>query len=167
MTPSKRAGVLRSYATACALLDAFLDADKMLSILPYAPVLCVRHVVSAGYIIYKIHNSSFRSIVSDISDSDSTGDLLLSKAQTLLKRMSVIENDVAIRCANILQDIWSHRGDDGGLDKNQVPALALRSRLSRSLTNDALIKWRTIFTKSHGDPCKFLSSFLRSPILIC
>lgn len=139
MTPSKRAGVLRSYSSACTVITNLIQADNNMSLLPCAPIICVRHLMTAGYIIYKILNSSFRVLV-----DQATGSALMSDAQIALRRMSTAENDLPVRAANILQDVWAHKDDEPG-EKIREPGLALRSRLGCSMISDCAWRWRTYY----------------------
>lgn len=136
MTDFKKSGILRSYATSSKLITSFSSLDPSTSVLHYATIPFARSTFNAGYIIFKILNSSFSRFV----DFDA-GVALVEATQFALRRFSAAENDLAIRAANILSDIWMHRDDDPG-EKATEPVLGLRSHLTAGMTYDAAFRWR-------------------------
>jgi hypothetical protein len=151
MTDAMKSGILRSYSTACAVIASFSSSSPSNSLLEYAPITFPRVTFNAAYIIFKILNSSFSRFI-----DFEAGASLYQAAKFALKRLSVVENDLAGRAANLLVDIWAHRDDDPE-EKLREPVLNLTSHLTASLTYDAAFRWRRQCARFVGKPGETIS----------
>lgn len=129
-------GIIRSYAAASALIVEILSADASYGILAFAPIIFPRMMWTAAYLILKVLNSSCSQHV----DCES-GASLFHSIVAAIRRCSVEENDLAIRGANILADVWYRRSEIIE-DRSKEPELVTRSRLGASLMFDCLWRWK-------------------------
>lgn len=129
-------GIIRSYAAASALITEILAADASYGVLSFAPIIYPRMMWTAAYLILKVLNSSYSQHV----DCES-GASLFHTAAAAIRRCSVEENDLAIRGANILADVWYRRCEIIE-DRTKEPELVTRSRLGASLMFDCLWRWK-------------------------
>lgn len=151
MNDDKRAGILRSYHAACTTVSDFLSLDDTYGLLRYSPTVLVRIIFNAGFVIFKILNS----LLSQFINYDE-GVRLFHMAQVVLRRMSVIENDLAIRGSNVLAGIWESKNDDP-TEVTQDPSLTMTSHLTACLTYDASWRWnihRLKVNETNGVPSK-------------
>jgi hypothetical protein len=91
---------------------------------------------TAAYLILKVLNSSFSQHV-----DGEAGATLFHSIVAAIRRCSVEENDLAIRGANILADVW-YRRDEIIEDRTKEPVLVTRSRMGASLMFDCLWRWK-------------------------
>jgi hypothetical protein len=127
---------MRSYAAASAVINEILSADTSYGALAYGPIMYPRVMWTAAYLILKVLNSSFSQHV----DCEA-GATLFHSIVAAIRRCSVEENDLAIRGANILADVWYRRSEIIE-DTTKEPVLVTRSRLGASLMFDCLWRWK-------------------------
>jgi len=129
-------GIIRSYAAASALMTEILAVDASYGVLSFVPIIFPRMMWTAAYLILKVLNSSYSEHV----DCES-GASLFHSIVAAIRRCSVEENDLAIRGANILADVW-YRRNEIIKDRTKEPELVTRSRLGASLMFDCLWRWK-------------------------
>lgn len=129
-------GMIRSYAAVSALVTEILSADASYGVLAYGPILYLRMMWTAAYLIFRVLNSSLSQHV----DCE-TGASLFHSLVAAIRRCSVEENDLAIRGANVLADVW-YRRNEFIEDRAKEPVLVTRSRLGANLMFDCLWRWK-------------------------
>lgn len=129
-------GIVGSYAAASALISEILTADASYGVLAFAPIMYSRMMWTAAYLILKVLNSSCSQYV----DCEA-GASLFHSIVAAIRRCSVEENDLAIRGANILADVW-YRRNEIIVNRDIEPELVTRSRLGASLMFDCLWRWK-------------------------
>jgi hypothetical protein len=117
-------------------MTEILAADASYGVLSFAPIMLPRMMWTAAYLVLKVLNSSYSQHV----DCES-GASLFHSIVAAIRRCSVEENDLAIRGANILADVWYHRNEIIK-DRSKEPELVTRSRLGASLMYDCLWRWK-------------------------
>jgi hypothetical protein len=128
----KRVGIMKAYATATTLVSKVIAADTSLNILAYSPIPILRMLFTAASVIFKVLASNYSQYV----DYDS-GTVFFNSAISALRRCSVEENDMAIRAADILAQLWKLDGKT-----QEEPNLVIQSRLGASLMFDCLWRWK-------------------------
>ena len=119
----------------------------------YATNYILQMVVAAGFTLLKLLNSVFASHV----DLD-YGKILFSRCIWLIRSISVTNNDLPSRLAEVLAQLWKsggagsrvvQRGNDIGDSSLQ---LKVRCRASMSLVYDSVWRWREEFqAKGRGN----------------
>ncbi|KAH8660473.1 hypothetical protein BX600DRAFT_514078 [Xylariales sp. PMI_506] len=129
------------YSISCDLLETGSRLDRDQDLGDYATQFQVRLISLAAICILRVHRSIVRAHV-DIEQ----GEDMFFEAIRLLKKHSIQNNDLEIRLATILTQLWSStrvfKFKDGTVDGLQ---LLLRGRLSMSVMFDCLWWWRTEF----------------------
>lgn len=105
-------------------------------------------MLAAGFALLKLHNSFLQQVGLDSEKEKARN--LFSKTIWALRSMSVQENDLAQRLAEVLAQVW--RGSRAAAEKNGMdvaPAyiddsmqLKVRCRMSVSLVYDSVWRWR-------------------------
>jgi hypothetical protein len=135
-SPAREKGIIGSYAAASVLINEILAADASYGVLAFTPIIYPRIMWTTAYLILKVLNSSYSQYV----DCEA-GATLFHSIVAAIRRCSVEENDLAIRGANILADVWYRRSEIIE-NQNVEPELVTRSRLGASLMFDCLWRWK-------------------------
>ncbi len=143
-SPARTMGIIRSYAAASELITEILAADVSYGVLAFAPIMFPRMMWTSAYLILRVLNSSCSQHV----DCES-GASLFHSIVAAVRRCTVEENDLAIRGANILADVWYRRNEI--IENRSIePELVTRSRLGGSLMFDCLWRWKEKCLKSES-----------------
>ncbi|KAL9627961.1 MAG: hypothetical protein Q9164_007437 [Protoblastenia rupestris] len=105
-------------------------------------------MLAAGFALLKLHNNFLQQVGLDAEKEKARN--LFSKTIWALRSMSVQENDLAQRLAEVLAQVW--RGSRAAAEKNGMDAapayidnsmqLKVRCRMSVSLVYDSVWRWR-------------------------
>ena len=105
-------------------------------------------MLAAGFALLKLHNNFLQQV--DLDTDKERARNLFSKTIWALRSMSVQENDLAQRLAEVLAQVW--RGSRAAAEKNGMDAapayidnsmqLKVRCRMSVSLVYDSVWRWR-------------------------
>jgi hypothetical protein len=105
-------------------------------------------MLAAGFALLKLHNNFLQQVGLDAEKEKAK--TLFSKTIWALRSMSVQENDLAQRLAEVLAQVW--KGSRAAAEKNGVDAqaayvddgmqLKVRCRMSVSLVYDSVWRWR-------------------------
>lgn len=157
--PSYRADLLElyhatiSYLDACLGLDTCSDSGFLVEsghggrpLLVHGTNYIFQMMLAAGFALMKLQSSFMEQVRLDATNSQN----LFSKALSALRSMSVQENDLAQRLAEVLAQVW--KGSRAGAGKNGFDAAAagsdesmqlkVRCRMSVSLVYDSVWRWR-------------------------
>jgi hypothetical protein len=132
--------ILLLYLTATSFVQLTLDVERdMQGFVQYCPYATVQVFISATFVLLKIlRNDYFASIV-----DAAPGRKLFCVAVSVIRTLSITENDLPCRFANVLHflasDVPSHVIAGYGKDGLR---LAIRSRDSMSVVFDSLWRWR-------------------------
>ena len=138
LTEERKAGVLKLYKTASTTItktiSGFSDSNWF-DVLAHAPQHMFRVLFSAAATLLKILNSSYSSYV----DYD-TGKLLFDSAKFAIRRLSVQENDLTSRGAQLLHFFWDL--SQASQTRDEPPDLIIKSRLGASIMYDCILRWK-------------------------
>ncbi|ERF76850.1 hypothetical protein EPUS_07640 [Endocarpon pusillum Z07020] len=105
-------------------------------------------MLAAGFALLKLHNNFLQQVGLDSEQEKARN--LFNKTIWALRSMSVQENDLAQRLAEVLAQVW--RGSRAAAEKNGIGAapayidnsmqLKVRCRMSVSLVYDSVWRWR-------------------------
>lgn len=134
----RQRGLLKSYATAVALINMTENAMHKSGFMIYSPTHFGHMLLTAGTIVLKILHSSFSSYVDFTS-----GKRAFNSAVTLLRRSSIEDNDLPGRSSKILAQLWSIcESAPSRSELGREPSLQLKTRFNASVMHDALWIWR-------------------------
>lgn len=116
---------------------------------PFATNYIMQMILAAGFTLLKLLNSFFAIQVDTV-----TGRTIFLQTVSALRSISVVQNDLPQRLAEVLAQLWQASGagdqrlfDDQG-DKRQVDSslqLKVRCRMSMSLVFDSVWRWKEQF----------------------
>ena len=142
-----------------AFLESALAVETAGGIIAaYAPNYILQMVVASGFTLLKLLNSFFASNV-DLE----YGKGLFSRCIWLIRSISVANNDLPSRLAEVLAQLWKSGGGGSKLSprSNDVMdstlQLKVKCRMSMSLVYDSVWRWREEFqAKGRGNlECKY------------
>lgn len=119
-------------------------ADMNLNFIKYAPSYFTQLLVLGAILVMKIVNSSYSRYV-DVQGGKRTFNTVLA----MLRRCSVIDNDLNGRVSKILAQLWSAHQSIAAI-REQEPRLTIKSRFSASVLHDSLWLWRDRFGDQEG-----------------
>ena len=157
--PSYRTDLLKLYNATTSFLEACLQMEQSpstgadhnnaptgLFALVHGTNYIFQMMLAAGFALLKLHNTFLQQIGLDADKAKS----LFSKTIWALRSMSVEENDLAQRLAEVLAQVW--KGSRAAAEKNGSDAspsfidnsmqLKVRCRMSVSLVYDSVWRWR-------------------------
>lgn len=119
----------------------------------YATNYILQMIVAAGFTLLKLLNSTFAGHV----DLD-YGKTLFSRCIWLIRSISVTNNDLPSRLAEVLAQLWKYGGGgskmiqrSNGVGDSSLQ-LKVRCRMSMSLVYDSVLRWREEFqAKGRGN----------------
>jgi len=129
----------------------------------YAPNYILQMIVAAGFTLLKLLNSFFANNV-DLE----YGKALFSRCIWQIRSISVANNDLPSRLAEVLAQLWKSGGGGSKLPQqsNDVTdsslRLKVRCRMSMSLVYDSVWRWREEFqAKGRGNlECEYIHTLL-------
>jgi hypothetical protein len=164
--PSYRTDLLKLYNATTSFLEACLGLGNQSdpagsSPLIYGSNYIFQMMLAAGFGLMKLQSSFIQQVE---LDSESTKNLF-SKTIWALRSMSVQENDLSQRLAEVLAQVW--KGSRAGAGKNGFDTpqayidnnmqLKVRCRMSVSLVYDSVWRWREeAHRKGISLECEFL-----------
>ena len=117
---------------------------------PFATNYIMQIVLAAGFTLLKLLNSFFASQVDTV-----TGRTIFLQTVTALRNISVVQNDLPQRLAEVLAQLWQASGaggqrmfDDATGNKRDIDSslqLRVRCRMSMSLVYDSVWRWKEQF----------------------
>ncbi|EXJ76876.1 hypothetical protein A1O3_10521 [Capronia epimyces CBS 606.96] len=165
--PSYRADMLKLYHATTEFLETCLSLESSLSVnLPssYQHGLSLSHatnyifhmMLAAGFSLLKLMHNFLSEHELDINGASG----LLSRTVWALRSMSVAENDLAERLAEVLAQVWKsgkvrvepNRINIGEGDIDDSLQLKVKCRMSMSLVFDSVWRWRRNFHFKGGKP---------------
>ncbi|PSK60353.1 fungal Zn(2)-Cys(6) binuclear cluster domain-containing protein 12 [Elsinoe australis] len=161
--PTYRNDLSQLYVAATTFLKTFLglpsdielkpvDANPDLSdppASPFATNYIMQMVLAAGFTLMKLLNSFFASQVDTVS-----GRTIFLQTVSALRSISVVQNDLPQRLAEVLAQLWQASGaggqrlfDDNGSkpDIDDSLQIKVRCRMSMSLVYDSIWRWKERF----------------------
>ncbi|KAF2120216.1 hypothetical protein BDV96DRAFT_486361 [Lophiotrema nucula] len=134
--------ILMLYFTALTLIQHTLSTDQnSQKIVPYIPFPSYQILVAASFIVLKVLKNDYFSSFTDTE----TGRTLFNASVTSMRRISIANNDLPGRLADVLSFLWADMTclvsgtGKGGLQ------LRIKSRMSMSVVYDSLWRWREQF----------------------
>jgi hypothetical protein len=148
------------YESCRALLEMIVRLDSSDGgILAYCSSYIVQMIEATSFTLLRLLNSSFGKHI----DEDA-GKKLFNTAVTFIKKLSVSNNDLPGRLAEVLAQLW--RGTSSPISPHQDDeragefSLEISTRMSMSIIYDSLLKWRREFvvrrTGAQNSKCPFL-----------
>lgn len=127
--------------TAVGTINEVCDLDKSFGIALACPDFVYRGTQLAAGTVLRLLKTYPDKIGLLEKDTKSA----LFSAINLVKSISVVNNDVPGKVAEILSQLWSHPKVYQGVDGNRVYPLQIRNRLSMNVVFDCLHWWRKLF----------------------
>jgi len=165
--PSYRADMLKLYYATTDYLETCLSLESSISVnLPsnYSHGLSLSHatnyifhmMLAAGFSLLKLMHNFLGEHELDIKGASE----LLSRTVWALRSMSVVENDLAERLAEVLAQVWKsgrvraepNNNSIGEGDVDDSLQLKVKCRMSMSLVFDSVWRWRRNFHFRGGRP---------------
>ena len=147
------------FATINFLEQAFGLSAPAGNIIKYATNYLLQMIIAAGFTLLKLLNSFFAQHI----DLD-YGKSLFTRTIYTIRAVSVVQNDLPSRLAEVLAQLW--RGSGAGMKSREewIGAidgslqLKVRCRMSMSLVFDSVWRWREEFqAKGRGNlECEFV-----------
>jgi hypothetical protein len=140
MSPERMTGVLSAFSTASALLTILVSHQDSQTVLPYAPRRTSTLIFMTAMVVFRVLNSSYAKLASINREASH---ILYSAAALSSRQMAVQykEKDSAIRCSELITDLWKFAENDLEL-RESPPKMLVKSRLGNSITFDCLILLR-------------------------
>lgn len=165
--PSYRADMLQLYHATTDFLETCLSLDSNISVsLPssYSHGLSLSHatnyvfhmMLAAGFSLLKLMHNFLGEHELDTKGASE----LLQRTVWALRSMSVVENDLAERLAEVLAQVWKSGRVRAAPDHNSIEEgeeddslqLKVKCRMSMSLLFDSVWRWRQHFHFRGGKP---------------
>ncbi|KAI9781289.1 MAG: hypothetical protein M1839_006082 [Geoglossum umbratile] len=142
------------YATVAFLEGALKLESQDGGVLSYCSNYILQMIVASGFTLLKLLNSFFASHI-----NLSQGKMLFNSTVSAIRRISVQNNDLPGRLAEVLAQMWrgggagARNGAPPGNDEMESPLqLKVRCRMSMSLVFDSVWRWREEFqAKGRGN----------------
>ncbi|GAM85186.1 hypothetical protein ANO11243_031900 [Dothideomycetidae sp. 11243] len=161
--PTYRSDLSALWVAATTLLKTFLGLPGDLDVpssngvrklsdtpsKPFATNYIMQMVLAAGFTLMKLLNSFFAAQVDTV-----TGRTIFLQTVTALRSISVVQNDLPQRLAEVVAQLWQASGaggqrlfDDGGSKRDIDDSLQIkvRCRMSMSLVYDSIWRWKERF----------------------
>ncbi|TVY65581.1 Regulatory protein LEU3 [Lachnellula suecica] len=133
-TPTRKAGVLRAYASALSLITTLFSADATTSLFSHISAYHMRMFLTATCLVLKVLRSSYRQ---DVDFEEGKG--LFDRATLAAGRCSIASGDTAGKITRLMAQVW-HSGNEEAL--NEPPELLVKSRLGASIIYDFIWTWK-------------------------
>ncbi|KAI9732901.1 MAG: hypothetical protein M1834_003841 [Cirrosporium novae-zelandiae] len=153
--------LLALYSAATSFLDTAFQIDTTTETpLAYTTNYILQMFLAAGFALHKLLNSAFATHVDAMQ-----GRNLFSRTIAAIRSISVMNNDLPQRLAEVLAQLWSGAGSgvrnqftiDSAMDNSL--RLKVRCRMSMSLLYDSVWRWREDFQAKGAN----LESSLKNP----
>ncbi|KAF4552760.1 Fungal Zn(2)-Cys(6) binuclear cluster domain-containing protein 7 [Elsinoe fawcettii] len=161
--PTYRNDLSQLYVAATSFLKTFLGLPSDIELKPveagpdlsdppaspFATNYIMQMVLAAGFTLMKLLNSFFASQVDTVS-----GRTIFLQTVSALRSISVVQNDLPQRLAEVLAQLWQASGaggqrlfDDNGSkpDIDDTLQIKVRCRMSMSLVYDSIWRWKERF----------------------
>lgn len=133
------------WKATCAFLDCALQLEEKTQFLKYGTNYLCQMIVASGFVLLKLFNSFFAKEL-----PFQRGKTLFFQAVNAIRTMSVGDNDLAWKLANVMTKMWedmkiTHSANDDTqplLVMDNSLMLKVRCRHSMSLVYDSLWRWR-------------------------
>ncbi|EGE01632.1 C6 zinc finger domain-containing protein [Trichophyton equinum CBS 127.97] len=156
-TKDYRQGLSALYLATTAFLEAAFGLETSTGpVLSYCSNYIYQMILAAGFSLFKLCNSFF-AVHIDMSYTKS----LFSRTISTLRHISVMNNDLPQRLAEVLAQMWRmngvgsrnnqqsqdqrHQGESNSSDTGDSLMLKVRCRMSMSLVFDSVWRWREDF----------------------
>ncbi|KAF2727284.1 hypothetical protein EJ04DRAFT_451641 [Polyplosphaeria fusca] len=144
--------VLMLYFTALTLIRHSLDADRSThQIISYSPFFAYQTMVAASFIVLKVLKNDYFSSFVDVE----TGRKLFNASVSAIRRMSIANNDLPGRLADVLAFLWTDMTCLISGPGKEGLQLKIQSRMSMSVVYDSLWRWREQFRAQPTDASAF------------
>jgi len=137
-------GFIQLFSSASALINAVDALNDTTNITSYAPGYLTTSICLAAFTLLRLFKSRFEQIL-DL-DVKEEGKSALFVAINLLKRMSLVNNDICAKSAEFLSTMWRDQNFFKTSDLSSWCKLRVRNRLSMSVVFDSILVW----VETHG-----------------
>ena len=140
-TQLEHTDIVQLAEIAVALIDKVCDLEKRFSISLACPDSIFQGIQLAACTLMKL----LKTYPSKTGLLERNMTNALFSAINIVKSISVMNNDVPAKVAQILSQLWSHPKVYQNADGNYVFSLQIRNRLSMNVVFDCLHWWRKLF----------------------
>lgn len=129
----------RLFRTASTLIMAIKSVDDSTNITCYAPSYLTTSTLLAAITVLRMAASPFaHSLAPEVKEE---GKSALFVAINLLKRMSLVNNDICALSADFLSAMWANQSFFRTRNNSSWCKLRIRNRLSMSVVFDSMLVW--------------------------
>lgn len=145
--------LIQLYTAACGIIEKMSEMDQKWHLMSYCSMYMFFGLLMATSTLLRILQGDLFTRFS-ISTNENGGETFFL-AVTLMKGMSIENDDLPARCSSILSQLWTSRRIFMHPDGTKSPELRVRSRLAMGPVFDCLWWWREEFG---GQPNTYPSS---------
>lgn len=140
--------ILALFATASSLIEHTLNYDlEGPGFTPYCSFYAYQSFMCAAFVLLKVLRSEYYSDLT--SQTITTTKRLFNSSITVLRKMSVSNNDLPGRLSDVLAYLYNHPNPRVVCSEGEgALQLGIQSRLSMSIVYDSLWRWRDQFNTS-------------------
>ena len=163
--PHYRDQLLKVYHATTAFLEACLRFESRTEVsvtqnyptglsLTYAPAYICSVMLASGFSLLKLMHNFLTQHGLDLQGASE----MLTRTVWAIRSMSVTDNDLAERLAEVLAQVWksgrmqleANENATGDTETEENLSLKVRCRMSMSLVHDSVWRWRRNFQYSNG-----------------
>lgn len=130
---------VRLFATAIELIISVESLNDSTKVTAYAPSYLTTSMILAAFTVLRMATSHFGQLLD--RDIREKGKSALFIAINLLKRISLMNNDVCALAASFLSAMWTNQAFFKTSDNSSWCKLRIRNRLSMSVVFDSILVW--------------------------
>lgn len=134
--------LLNLYITSCAVINMMSDLDSKIFLVSSSTIFQFYSLLIAATNLLRLIRGG---LVSHIARDIKKGETTYLLAVSMIRRMSVVNDDLPERCSNMLSSLWTSRKVFRRPDGSITPELRIRSRLVVSSVVDCLWWYRVEF----------------------
>lgn len=138
------AGFTQLFSAASALITAVDTFNNYTNIASYVPNYLSRSISLAAFTLLRLLKSGFAQFLNSSIKEDGRSSLFI--AINLLKRMSLVNNDISAKSAEFLSAMWTDQTLFKTSDFSSWCKLRIQNRLSMSIVFDSMLVW----IETHG-----------------
>ena len=138
------ANLVQLYLTSCTIINLMHDMNASSALMSSSTLYMFHGLMLAATNLLRL----LRGLLTQSPEESEKGEATFFQAVTLMKKMSVANDDIPARCADLLSKLWTSQRLFRRPDGTLAPELRIRTRLALSPLVDILWWFREEF-KGH------------------